>query len=148
MGIMTEKLRRHLLIEFYQFINTHKVAMLLFASVGALSALTNFMCFTLFWKLVGLNYQLAVSIAYVISVLVHYIGNRNLTFKSTGENNLLSQLAKYLMLVIFNYCITLIVMHITVKKLLLSPFLGIIFAIGVTVMNGYLLSYFWIFRSE
>lgn len=128
-----------------RFISTNQSSMLLFLLVGALSAIVNFASFSLLWKIFSINYQIAVSIAYILSVIVHFTSNRTITFKSYRENAL-QQIKKYLVLIVINYIITLMTLHIAVMILNLSPFLGIIFAIGLTVCTGYLISQFWVFR--
>lgn len=126
--------------------HSHKISIALFLSVGALSALVYFLSFTLFWKLFGWNYKISISFAYFLSVVTHFTGNRNLTFKSYGVSIPL-QVAKYLLMVATNYAITLIVAHIVVEILKLSPYISIVCSIGATVSTGYLMSRFWVFKK-
>lgn len=124
----------------------HSKSIAAFLTVGALSAVLNFCAFSFLWKIMGIPYQYAVSIAYVLSVIFHFTGNRNVTFKSR-EPNLLLQVLKYLTMVLTNYLITLSIVHFVVEKLHCSPYIGIIASIGTTVWAGYLMSRLWVFRK-
>jgi len=130
----------------YQFLVENRRYIAAFLTVGALSAVVNFCSFSFFWKIVGIPYQYAVSIAYVLSVIFHFTGNRNVTFKSR-EPNLFLQVSKYLTMVLTNYLITLAIVHFVVEKLHFSPYIGIITSIGTTVWTGYLMSRLWVFRK-
>jgi putative flippase GtrA len=132
--------------QLYHFIHTNKKFIAAFLTVGALSAVVNFCSFSFFWKVLGLPYQYAVSIAYVLSVIFHFTGNRNVTFKSR-ESNLALQVLKYLTMVFTNYLITLTIVHFVVEKLHFSPYIGIIASISTTVWTGYLMSRLWVFRN-
>lgn len=116
-----------------------------FVSVGALSAVIYFGSFTLLWRYFGLDYNVAISIGYVLSVIVHFTVNRRVTFRSHGHQ-LFYQLIKYLVMITFNYGITLLVVHFVVKVLDLSPYLGVVCSIGATVGISYLLAKLWVFR--
>lgn len=130
----------------YDFIFTNKRSIFFFLTIGVLTAVIYFGLFTLFWKFTGFSYQYAVSVAYVLSVIVHFTANRNITFKSQ-DTNIFTQLKKYLVMVLINYAITLIIVRFTVESLNLSPYIGIFLAIGTTVSSGYLMSRYWIFHT-
>lgn len=119
---------------------------LLFLTIGLLSAGVNFSTFFLMWQVAHLNYQLAVSIAYILAVSVHFFGNRSLTFQSQDQH-MLSQLKKYLLLLLINYLITLATVTFFVSKLHFSPYLGLITAIGLTVLIGFTLCQQYIFKA-
>lgn len=45
-----------------------------------------------------------------------------------------------------NYLITILIVEFSVKLLLLSPYFGVVIAVGVTVVSGYLMLKFWVFQ--
>lgn len=132
--------------QLYTFIRINKRSILSFLAVGAASAIVNFASFGIFWSLVGLPYAYAVSIAYVLSVIFHFTANRHITFKSQGTN-FLPQLSKYLVLIFINYFVTLFIVNYVVTVLHLSPYFGLVMAIGATVLTGYFMSRYWIFQA-
>lgn len=127
--------------------NSHWRSLLSFLTVGALAALINFSSFSIFWGFLKLNYQLAISLSYVLSVIFHFTANRRFTFKSSNAN-FFPQISKYLIMVSINYLITMAVMYYVVTILSISPYIGSISAIATTVGIGYLLARFWVFHSK
>jgi putative flippase GtrA len=134
-----------MLATIYTACRSNYLSVLLFLSVGLFTAVINFSSFAFFYKIAGLNYQLAVSIAYVLALLVHFSCNRSITFKK-HDNPLPSQLVRYSFMVAINYCVTLITVRFVVENLHLSPFIGLIAAISITIGSGYVLSRFWVFK--
>jgi putative flippase GtrA len=127
-------------------IGTHKRSIAIFLMVGMLTAAVYFFVFSILWKLLNIDYRVSVSIAYVLSVTFQFFTNRKVTFKSHG-NNLFRQMLKYVVMLALNYIITITVVEFTVRFLLLSPYLGVVFSVGITVITGYLLSRLWIYKS-
>lgn len=121
-----------------------KKTVIFFLIVGASSALSYFLSFALLYSVLNLNYKIAVTIAYVISILVHFTGNRVFTFQQHGAN-LMQHVSKYLVMVLINYVITLVIMHIVVQNLHIIPYIGLAISIAATVGTGYLMSKYWVF---
>lgn len=118
----------------------------MFLMVGALTAAAYFAIFTLLWKILHIDYRVSVTLAYVSSVTFQFFSNRNLTFKKKSDS-LFFQGVRYMGLLIINYLITISIVEYTVKFLLLSPYLGIVFSVGVTVFTGYFLSKRWVYKT-
>lgn len=119
--------------------------LILFLTVGLLTALIYFVLFTLLWKYLNLDYKISVSIAYMSSVIFQFLMNRNITFKSY-DKKIAHQIYKFIILLLINYVLTLIIVVSLVNKLLLSPYLAIILSLGITTSIGFILSRLWVFR--
>jgi len=119
----------------------------LFLTVGLVSAGVNFFSFYLILSLVGASYIVASTIAYILSVVIHFLGNRSFTFR-VDHLDLTPQLKKYLVLLAINYCVTIMAVSTTVEICHLSPYLGTIIAIALTVGVGFLLSKRWVFNGK
>ena len=83
-----------------------QLQVLRFLFVGAVSALTQFIVLTVLLKIFAFSLNLTVTAAYVASVLVHFSGNKNFTFKKTAEASM-SKGFRYLGVALLNYIITL-----------------------------------------
>jgi putative flippase GtrA len=128
-----------------QIINTHTKSFITFALVGLLSAVIYFGLISVLWEWMGLNYLAAVAAAYLLTVVIQFNLNRYLTFRShTGR--LLSHIKKYVIMVSVNLMITVMIVDVSVQVLQMSPYWGAAFAIGVTVLVGYVMAKFWIFK--
>jgi putative flippase GtrA len=128
----------------WRYYLANKRSILLFLTVGTISAIVNFGSFSLLWNVCGINYKLAVSIAYFLSVVVHFFANRRITFASHNIH-FLRQMPRYLTMIFINYLITLMVTRFTVEVLLLSPYIGIVLSIGVTINTSYFMLRYWVF---
>ena len=132
---------------FRQSILQDKTSLFSFLFVGLLSAAVNLGSFGILFNFFHLNYQIAISIAFVLAVIVHFTANRQLTFK-THTTQFFPQLQRYSVMLVTNYFITLLVVHFVVEALHFSPYAGIICAIGITVGLNYFISRFWIFQPS
>jgi putative flippase GtrA len=112
--------------------------------IGFSTVIIYYTAFVILWRYFDLHYAVALTIAYLISTTFNFNANRSFTF-SYHEGKWYFQLMKYLVVALVNYLVSLFVAHIVVEYLLLSPYIGGIVAIGMTVIMGYLLSKFWIY---
>lgn len=119
----------------------------LFLMVGSISAIVNFFTFFCTFNLMNLDYRFSVSIAYILSVVVHFIGNRYLTFQSYHQHSF-SQIKRYIVLLLINYCLTLAIVTTSVAFLHVSPYIGIALAIAFTVGIGFIISKTYVFKYE
>lgn len=118
-----------------------------FCSIGLVTAGLYFLLFSFFWKVEHINYNIAVTVSYIIAVTFYFFANRNLTFKA-GSGMVRSQILKYICLLILNYVISIFIVNLLVKVLQTSPFLAVAFAIVSTTGVSFILSKYWIFKFQ
>lgn len=136
-----------LFIKIYQYFLHNKKTILRFGVVGTVSALVNLGSFYVLWRWLGIHYSLAVSISYALSVIVHFCANRNIAFE--GKHiHIARQMPKYFAMIFINYIITLLVTRFVVEILGLTPYLGIILAIGITINTSYFMMRYWVFPKN
>lgn len=119
-----------------------------FLCVGGVSALVNLGVFSLCWHFFRWPNVASVSVAYFISVLVHFLGNRYITFSANKHQPLLHNLKKYLVMVVVNYLISVAVVHVATAWFGVYPPLAVCLAIAVTVGVGFFLSKMWVFKHH
>jgi putative flippase GtrA len=117
-----------------------------FGLVGAATAAIYFLVLAFHLEGLGADYNLAVSIAYIVSVVFQFIANKHFTFKSETTNVPL-QLAKYLVLLLINYLVTILVVRFVVENLGLTAYHGVLASVPLIMVVGYLLSKPWIFKK-
>lgn len=117
-----------------------------FLTVGTLTAVVYFSLFTLLWRWLHLHYKIAVSISYCVAVMFQFFSNRHVTFKSAQEN-VLYQAFKFGVLLIINYILTIVIVTWSVNTLRVSPYLGIILSLTITVFTGFFISKCWIYKT-
>jgi putative flippase GtrA len=123
----------------------HFWAALKFGLVGTITAVLYFLVMWLASSKAGFGYIFAVSSAYCISTLFHYLANRHFTFSAqSGAQK--SQITKYMVMWVINYLITIVVVSICVERIGISAYWGVCAAVVVTVFVGYFLSRYWVFK--
>jgi len=127
-------------------IRQNKISIASFVTVGILAATVHLTSFHILWKILQLHYRVAVSIAYVFSVLVHFFANRHFSFRN-HSTKITAQLPRYLFMLTINYLVTLAVVSFAVEILQVQPYIGILLAIGCTVNISYILFRFWVFQN-
>lgn len=127
-----------------EYILLNRRSIVLFPIMGALSAFVYFGLFTLFWHIWGVDYRVAVTVAYSIATFSQFFCNRRFTFRSHTQQ-LLGHFLKYLAMLLINYTITMVVVHIVVERLGFLPPVGVVAGIVVTMISGYFLSRYWVF---
>lgn len=127
----------------YQFID-HR-SLFLYLLVGGLSAGIYFGLFSFFYAVLNMHYKWALTLGFFLSTVFNFLSNRHVTFQSHTHAAHV-QLIKYICLLIVNYALNLMIAHFSVSVLGLSPYLGVIIAIGCAVPFTYLMSKYWVFR--
>lgn len=117
-----------------------------FLTVGCLSAGIYILLFTVLCRVFYGNYQLAISLSYIVTAMLNFTANRTFTFRNRA-NLLTQQLMRYLTLLLINYAITLMLMYVVVECAHFPPNLGIIPTIGATCIFSYFVSKFWVYQA-
>lgn len=119
---------------------------LMFGVVGTCNTALAFGLFALFWKILALNYLLAITLTYALSATFQFFANRKVTFRSSS-GNLGYQLLKYGVVLIINYMVTVSAMYLTVSTLGFSPYIGMFSSTLCSAIVSFILFNFWVFRK-
>lgn len=87
---------------------------------------------------------LATTIAYVLAVSSHFILNKFLNFRNF-ERSIAHQLKTYVIVVIFCWFVTLLVIEACVRGLGITPSLAQLVAVAVNIPTGFLGNYYLTF---
>lgn len=123
------------------------MALFSYGVVGGLSAAISFASFAILWDVLHVYYKIAVTISYFLAILFNFLCNRRFTFQSSGSN-VIDHMYRYITMVLLNYAITMVIVHMSVKWFDLSPYVGLIAAAVVTAITGFTLSKFWVFSKN
>jgi putative flippase GtrA len=134
--------------KIFSYVTRHKWQLLRFLIVGITTFALNF---CLIWLLYGkalLDYRIAVSCAYFITVVAHFILNRSFTYGQKG-GSIAPDTLKYGIMLLVNYLITLSITTATVELAKLTPYYGIVFATVATAFSSFILMKHFVFvRKE
>jgi putative flippase GtrA len=125
----------------------HRTQIAKFISVGFLTFGINFSTFHVFFGVCNWNYRLAVSLAYIITVVSHFSLNRIFTFNA-NQQPFVHNLRRYLYMIAINYAITLSIMGLVVDLAGLSPYLGVVASTAATASSSFFLMKYFVFKGD
>jgi len=135
-----------MLPEIFQYVKTHRIQVAKFIVVGFLTLGINVCCFHIFYRAIGLDYKIAISLAYVITVVSHFLLHRFFTFDAE-EQALIHHTWKYLLMLGLNYLVFLGVVWMTVEVLKVSPYFGVAGSTAVTAAISFFMMKHFVFRE-
>lgn len=115
-----------------------------FLLVGSTAAGINFFSFFICYTLCQMNYKIAVSFAFIITALAHFFMNQKFTFQSK-HNDFTTRVLKYILMLLLNYCMSLLIVWCFVHIVGVSPYFGLIGAMGVNAISNYLIMKHFVF---
>jgi putative flippase GtrA len=129
------------------YIVVHRWQLIRFCIVGLATFALNFFLVWLFYGKAVLDYRIAVSCAYFITVVAHFILNRSFTYSQKG-GSMAPDTVKYCIMLLANYLITLSITTATVELARLTPYYGIVFATFATAFSSFLLMKHFVFVQK
>jgi putative flippase GtrA len=118
-----------------------------FGLVGIATFGVNFLSFSVFFGLLHLDYRVAISLAYVFTVCCHFLLNKTFTFGAT-EQRLRHNAPRYVLMLGFNYVITITASWLTVEVLGASPYFGVVASTAGTALSSYFVMKYFVFRES
>lgn len=95
---------------------------------------------------IGLHYNLALALDYLIGTITGYLANRYWTFVSKAKIS--HSFPRYCITMSVTYLINFIILNLLVCSNFLGPVVGQLLALGVVVIFSFLLQNFWVFKRN
>ena len=130
-----------------RYLIEHRIQLAKFVVVGIVTFGINFLFFHVFYGLFHWDYRIAVSLAYVITVISHFLLHRIFTF-SAAEQQMVHNAGKYLLMLAVNYGITLTVVGFVVEVVGWSPYIGVIASTAATASTSFFVMKYFVFKSK
>jgi len=127
--------------------NSHLLAFTKFGLVGTATATIYFFFMWIADVIFELPYIVAVSLAYFVSTVFHFLANRHSTF-AAALGSYERQVARYLVMLFINYLIAILIVGLCVERLHLSPYIGVCASVLFTMCIGYVLGRCWVFKVK
>jgi len=118
-----------------------------FITVGAATFLLNLSLVWLFYGYFLVNYQLAISYAYVLTTLVHFLLNRSFTF-GRRQDSISHHSLRYAVMLVFNYCITFGVTTVLVNIFKFNPYFSVVSSTICIALSSFLLMRYFVFSHS
>ncbi len=130
-----------------QYAIAHRVQLLKFVVFGIATFCIYFLSFHLLYGNLHIDYKIAVSIAYVITVTSHFLLHRTFTFEATNQN-VSQHVGKYLFMLGINYSSMLAIMWLLVDFFKLSPYFGLVITTITSAGMSFLVMKYFVFRQQ
>jgi putative flippase GtrA len=118
-----------------------------FGLVGIATFGVNFLAFSVFFGLLHLDYRVAVSLAYLLTVCCHFLLNKRFTFGAT-EQKLRDNAPRYVLMLGLNYVITIVAAWLTVEVVGASPYFGVVASTAGTALSSFFVMKYFVFRDS
>jgi len=129
------------------FLKSHKLQLIIFVAVGLISFAINLGSFHVFYAMAQLDYKLAASIAYVITLICHFLLHRTFTFRAVDQK-VAHSAWKYLLMLGLNYTSLLVVMWFFVDIINGSPYIGLVSSTGITAFTSFFMMKYFVFNLK
>jgi putative flippase GtrA len=130
-----------------RYLAEHRTQIAKFVTVGLVTFGINFLFFHVFFGWFQWDYRVAVSLAYVITVISHFSLHLLFTF-SAAEQQFVHNAGKYLLMLALNYGMTLAVVGLVVEVAKLSPYIGVIASTAATASMSFFVMKYFVFQSK
>jgi len=131
----------------FSYIVVHRWQLIRFIIVGLATFALNFFLVWLFYGRALLDYRIAVSCAYFITVVAHFMLNRSFTYRQES-GSAVPDTVKYCIMLLANYSLTLGVTTVSVELVKLTPYYGIVFSTLATAFSSFLLMKHFVFAQK
>ncbi len=127
----------------------NKKEMINYLVFGILTTIVNIVSYWLLTKIFNIDYRVATTIAWFISVVFAYITNKVFVFNSKGLdiNTMVKEFISFIFFRILSYLIDLGMMIVLVEWIKTNDILAKIIANIVVVIVNYVASKYYIFRN-
>ena len=116
---------------------------------GGLTTLVNLIVYFLLTNM-GINYGVANTVAWVLSVLFAYITNKYFVFKVTGigAKQLIKEMSTFFSARLFSFVMDMLVLYLCLSVLKWSPILSKLISQVLVVLLNYVLSKIFVFKED
>lgn len=118
-----------------------------FGLVGIIGFILNYFFVWLFYGVFVLDYRIAVTLAYIVTAIIHFMLNRTFTYRANGAS-MVHHAWKYVVMLAINYMISLFTSIITVEICGLSPYFGIVFATAIMMCSNFFFMKYFVFSHK
>ena len=116
----------------------------IFLFVGGSSALVDIGSLYLFNKILLWNNELSISLAFILGLVFNYFSHTYFTFQDKAS---IGNLIKYLILVLFNYINTIILMYLLTEFLDIDIIIAKVITLPVIAVTTFIISKIWVYKN-
>lgn len=120
-----------------------------FSIIGVLNTLIDFITFTIFNSLFGVNYVISQLAGYSLGVVNSFVFNKKWTFKENNANKKISkELFQFIVVNITSLSVSIICMKFLVKDFNVNIFISKIIVTLIAQVTNFAAYKFWVFTKK
>ena len=117
----------------------------IFLLVGSANTLIGYAIFGVGYKILELNYNLALAIAYALGILIGYVNHRRVTFKSTAGHQ--QAFTRFVLTYVLVYLLNAGMLTALTEWVGLDPLIGQGVALVIVTLISFVIQRVWVFRT-
>lgn len=117
----------------------------MFLLVGSANTIIGYAIFGVAYKLLGLDYNLALAIAYALGIVIGYFNHRRHTFRSTAGHQ--QAFGRFVLTYFLVYVLNAGLLTALAEWVRLDPLVGQAIALVVVTLISFVIQRVWVFRS-
>lgn len=128
-----------------ELFNCHKLFR--FVIVGVLTFVVNVIVFKFFYTFLEFSSDFAISVAYFLQLIAHYVLSKIFTFRAGGIKHIRC-LPRYVLMVIVNYLLTVSNLSIVETFMHIDPVYSIFLSACTNAVSSFLIMNNFVFRNK
>jgi putative flippase GtrA len=129
----------------FTYLIGNKDELLKFILVGTILFFISNLIYILLNKIFNVNIYLSYSIAYILSIFIHYILNKNYTYDSKKLSHKI--FIKYIFYLIFNYILGMSLSFFFINILIFNELYLFFYTTPFTMVSSFMLMKYFVFRG-
>ncbi len=117
-----------------------------FVWVGGLNTLIGYTVFVMAFKVGGLQYNIALLIAYAVGIAIGYINHRRVTFKSKSKHR--TAFTRFVITYVGIYGINALLLTALIELAHIAPLIAQLISLTVVTLLSFVVQRYWVFRHD
>jgi putative flippase GtrA len=117
----------------------------MFLAVGATNTLIGYSIFAIGYKLAGLNYNVALLVAYALGISIAYLNHRRITFKSSVKHQ--KAVVRFVMTYLLVYVLNAALLIALSEWAGIDPLYGQAISLAIVTLMSFVIQQAWVFKT-
>lgn len=117
-----------------------------FVWVGGLNTLIGYSVFVVAFKFAGLQYNVALLIAYAVGIVIGYLNHRRVTFQSKAKHR--TAFTRFVITYAVVYGINALLLTALIELAHIAPLIAQLISLVIVTLLSFVVQRYWVFRHD
>lgn len=117
-----------------------------FVWVGGLNTLIGYSVFVVAFKVGGLQYNIALLIAYAVGIVIGYLNHRRVTFQSKAKHR--TAFTRFVITYAVVYGINALLLTALIELAHIAPLIAQLISLVIVTLLSFVVQRYWVFRHD